>query len=100
MILTRTGVGAFLCAAHKDRQSGRLHGHTWEIEAWFPDGDAVGRKAQLDALVSTLDHTELPAELTWGEDLARHFIISLDGCDEVIVRRPAERIFASARIAP
>lgn len=99
-IVTRTGVSAFLSAAHRDRSTGCLHGHTWEIVAWFADGDASRRKAQLEAQVSALDHAELPADLAWGEDLARHFLIRLEGCDEVIVNRPAERIYAIARVSP
>lgn len=89
-----TGVGGIVSAAHRARD-GRLHGHTWEILAWFPAGrNAVDLKAALDSVLAAWDHGELPDALAWGEDLASAIGGALAGCVQVDVARPAERIFA------
>lgn len=33
-IITRTGVGAIICAAHADRLTGIIHGHTYQVTSW------------------------------------------------------------------
>lgn len=94
--MTLTGVGGHFCAAHRDRASGALHGHTWEVEAWFDDGDARDRGTQLASTLANLDHSELPDRLAYGEQIAEH-LLALLGAQKVLVRRPAERIFAMAQ---
>lgn len=99
-VRTETGVGGYFCASHRDRATGRRHGHTWDVVAWFVAGDAEVRKEELAAILTTLDHSELPDELAWGESIAAHILTQLTDCTQVSVSRPSERIFARAtRIA-
>lgn len=88
-----TGVTSILCAAHRSRE-GVLHGHTWEITAWWEgEPDAVGKRADLDHYLTIFDHAVLADGLAWGESLGRAILIGL-GCAKVEVRRPSERIYA------
>lgn len=92
-----TGVGGFFCAAHRDTGNGVLHGHTWEVIAWFTGrSNAVLRQRQLAAILETIDHTELPNELAWGEDIARYIAERFNdkSCVAVDLSRPSERIYA------
>jgi 6-pyruvoyl-tetrahydropterin synthase len=92
-----TGVGAILCAAHRDVGTGKLHGHTWEITVWFRRGtDATIRACRLDSIIKEIDHSELPNTLAWGEDIAEWVATKFDdsSCLAVDVARPAERIYA------
>lgn len=94
-----TGVSGHFSATHRDPESGKLHGHTWLVTAWFRNvcrSDARIHQAALDALLKRLDHTELPDDLSWGEDIARQIAV-IGGVDEVEVSRPAERIHARWR---
>lgn len=90
-----TGVGTILCAAHTDK-TGRLHGHTWEITAWWPDigRDAAELRAELETLVSVYDHSALPDSLSRGEDIASKIGLALPDCAQVDVSRAGERIYA------
>jgi hypothetical protein len=66
------------------------------VTAWFRNtcrSDATCFRAALDALLARLDHTELPDDLAWGEDLARQIAL-IGGVDEVEISRPPERIHA------
>lgn len=88
-----TGVGAVLCAAHRDRD-GSMHGHTWEITAWWTGTpDAREKQATLNLYLSSFDHGFLPDGLAWGEHLAARIASDL-GCERVDVERPLERIYA------
>lgn len=90
-----TGVGATFCASHMSPE-GEMHGHSYEVVAWFTFDqrqDARVRKAALERVVSAWDHKVLPADMAWGEDLARA-VGTLAGCVEVEVRRPLERFYA------
>ena len=92
-----TGVGAVLSAAHVSRDRKSTHGHTWEIVAWFPaKNDALMLQYSLNEEVGRLDHSILPDELAWGEELAAYIGRMLQelGCIAVDVSRPSERIFA------
>lgn len=91
------GVGGIVSAAHRDIGTGRLHGHTWEVTAWFRRGtDATIRQCRLDGILKQIDHTELPDTLAWGEDLAEWVASQFDdtSCVAVDVSRPMERIYA------
>jgi 6-pyruvoyl-tetrahydropterin synthase len=95
-----TGVSGHFSATHRTPE-GKLHGHTWHVTAWFKNNfrsDARVLKAMLDTMLSRLDHTELPDDLTWGEDIARQIAV-LANCQEVEISRPAERIHARWRWA-
>lgn len=91
-----TGVGAVICASHYDDQ-GRLHGHTYDVVAWFKDADvdALVFQRDLERLCSEFCHTILPAHLARAEDLAQHLKVRLLA-HEVEVRRPLERLYARA----
>ena len=93
--MTLTGVGTILSSAHRGPE-GKLHGHTWEITAWFvaSDEDARNFQGDLAATLELLDHNVLPDHLSRGEDLAEWLGAELEGCVQVDVARPAERIFA------
>jgi 6-pyruvoyl-tetrahydropterin synthase len=94
-IVKRIVVGAVFCAAHKDKFTGQLHGHTWEVEATFLAGrNASELQEELVAVLKTLDHSLLPDNLAWSEDIAEFVLQSLDGCKAVAVKRPLERIYA------
>jgi len=92
-----TGVSGIISAAHRDVNTGRIHGHTWEIVAWFTVGknieNAEIKKYAFDQLLSSLDHDFLPDALAWGENMAEYIGQSL-GCSAVDVNRKAEGIFA------
>lgn len=90
-----TGVSAIVSAAHRSRD-GNLHGHTWEVVAWWPEGRcAIQLKAELTNYLSIFDHTVLGDANAWGEALAKAVLIGMD-CQKVEVRRPLEGMFAVA----
>lgn len=88
-----TGVSAVLSAAHRSRE-GVMHGHTWEVIAWWTgEPDAVQKQKELQKYLTIFDHTVLADDVAWGETLARAIIHGL-GCVKVEVNRPLERIYA------
>jgi 6-pyruvoyl-tetrahydropterin synthase len=95
-----TGVGAIFCAAHRDKQSGVLHGHTYEVIAWFPSGrDARAMQKLLEGVLIGFDHRLLDDVLpdTWAEEIAEAVKRLMHDCVEVQVNRPLERLYARAR---
>ncbi|WP_288803940.1 hypothetical protein [uncultured Novosphingobium sp.] len=71
-----------------------MHGHTWEITAWWAGTpNALEKQAQLNLWLSSFDHGFLPDILAWGESLAARIAKDL-GCCRVDVSRPLERIYA------
>lgn len=97
-VTTATGVGGFICAAHRDKDTGQLHGHTWEVEAWFKArSNAVELQRELQTVLAGFDHQELPQHFAWGEELASEILRQLNDCYEVKVSRASERIYAIAR---
>lgn len=92
-----TGVGSFFCAAHRD-VDGNLHGHTWEVTAWW-DGmpNAVEKQELLNRTLKDFDHTIIPDEMAWGECMAQIFIKML-GCRKIEISRPLEKIYAVVEI--
>lgn len=91
------GVGGIVSAAHRDQATGALHGHTWEVTAWFRRGtDAMIRQCRLDGILKEIDHKELPDTLAWGEDIAEWVASRFDdaSCVAVDVSRPLERLYA------
>jgi hypothetical protein len=89
-----TGVSSIVSAAHRSRD-GAMHGHTWEVIAWWEGSPcAVEKKAKLAKYLSIFDHTVLGDDVAWGEALGKAIVLGL-GCAKVEVRRPLEGIFAS-----
>lgn len=88
-----TGARAILSAAHRSRE-GQLHGHTWEIVAWW-DGlpDAVEKQKELNDYLRVFDHSVLADGIAWGEKLAETICVGLD-CAKVEINRPLEGIYA------
>lgn len=69
-----TGARAVLKADHRDQASGVVHGHEWEITAWW---NWTGTSAEIrqHQLESTLKHFQgncLPDRLAWAENLAAY----------------------------
>ena len=96
-VKTETGVGWYFCAAHKDVETGKLHGHTWEVTAWFRSAkNAIELQEELKSVLLQYDHTELSDDMAWGEAISKDICLKLDGCREVIISRQAERIYARA----
>lgn len=90
-----TGVGAIISASHKGDDD-LLHGHTWEIVAWFDYlPDAVAKQKELQQYLSVFEHSILPSNVSRGEHLAQTILYAF-GCVKVDVNRPLERIFAQA----
>lgn len=88
-----TGVSGVVSAAHRSRD-GVMHGHTWEIVAWWPAGeDALVLRDRLDRYLAFFDHTVMGDEVAWGEAFARAIVLGL-GCHRVDIRRTLERIYA------
>lgn len=92
-----TGVSGVISAAHYSRE-GNLHGHTWQVVAWFyAYGDVVvdaeSRKHRLADYLAQFDHKVLPGELAWGENLAERIGVDLHAV-AVDVSRPLEGIYA------
>lgn len=88
------GVGFLLCVSHRDKVTGQLHGHTYEAVCWFEGGhEAEKLRAHCELLCADLDHTVLPPELAWAEDL-RAEVKRRTNAIEVELRRPLERIYA------
>lgn len=89
-----SGVGGVISVAHTCPE-GNLHGHTYEITVWYRHGhDARSLKRHLDVVLRRLDHSVLPDEIRWGEELAEHIAKQLPGCIAVDAFRPLERIYA------
>lgn len=95
--MTQTGVSGVICAAHRNER-GILHGHTYEVRAWFPSGkDALELQKHLNAALRVFDHKELPEGLETGEALCSALSHNLQGVVEIEISRPLERIFARWR---
>lgn len=92
------GVGGILSIAHKDTVRTQIHGHSYEIVAWFDAGDAVGLQKILAGVLRQLDHSTLPDEMTRAEDIGLWIGNRLPRCKIVDVNRPLERIYACVTI--
>lgn len=90
------GVRAHFSAAHRDLESGEIHGHTWLVLAKFePQARADIRcyETSLKTILAQWDHKLLPDSLAWAEDIART-VGTLVSCVEVEVSRPSEGFYA------
>jgi len=89
-----TGVGWTFCASHRDPIRQELHGHSYEVIAWFKAGpDALVLQAKLRMALEAFDHKTLPDELTRAEALAGALMHLLEA-EGVEVNRPLERLYA------
>lgn len=101
-----TGVGGVLSCAHEainaDVFGGELHGHSYEIIAWFENDDAADARvfqAALNGLLKHWDHKVLPPSMATAEAIAE-VIGTLGKVREVEVRRPLERLYARYIVPP
>lgn len=75
-----TGARAILKADHRDQITGEVHGHEWEITAWWrwTGTSAEIRKHQLNETIKGLQGKCLPDRIAWGENLARHIADNME----------------------
>jgi len=78
-------------AAHRDPQTGALHGHDYQVTATFP-GEPLRRfevlQVKLRETLHGLEHSELPPELWSAEALAPAIGRLLGDAIKVVVARP------------
>ena len=90
-----TGAGWYFSASHRDPVRQELHGHSYEVMAWWPIAAAADAVCLQDALRRALvafDHKTLPDECSRAEDIARAVGSTLVGCVRVDIFRPVERL--------
>lgn len=92
-----TGVSGVISAAHYSGD-GVLHGHTWQVVVWwYANGDVIlsadRRKRMLADYLQKFDHSVLPEELAWGEELAERIGLDMRAA-AVDVSRSLEGIYA------
>lgn len=84
-------VRAVFSAAHRDPQTGAMHGHDYEVIATFP-GEPLRRfevmQERLRQTLTAMEHTELPPELWSAEALAPAIAGLLGDAVKVEVNRP------------
>ena len=88
--MIEVAVTANVECGHRD-EIGRVHGHSYVVEVWFPAGpDFVVLNAFVRDVAAGVDHSML--EDTVGssrmEDLADWFLRQISTATRVIVRRP------------
>lgn len=85
--------------AHRDNL-GRVHGHSFVIEIWFPAGpDLVALNDRVRHVARTVDHTMLEESMGGArmEDVAEWFLAKISTASRVIVRRPTLGFAAEIR---
>lgn len=91
--MIRVGVTGTISAAHRD-ENGWLHGHSWVIRAWFPEGqDAEWLQHKLWKVLDLFDHKELLDDLTRTEGLVEAIAEQLPEAVEIEGSRPIEGIY-------
>ena len=95
------GAGWYFSASHNDTVRQEMHGHSYEVTAWWPADpprDAVCLQVTLrEVLKAGFDHKTLPAHLGTMEALAAAIGSLMTGCVGVDVSRPVERLYARWR---
>lgn len=89
-----TGAGWYFSASHRDPVRQELHGHSYEVMAYWPAEpyrDAVALQATLRDVLKGFDHKTLPDRLVRAEDLADAIGGLMSGCVRVDISRPVER---------
>lgn len=69
-----TGARIVLKANHRDQSTGVVHGHEWEITAWWrwTGTSAEIRQHQLRVTIEPFQGKCLPDNIAWAEPLAEH----------------------------
>lgn len=94
-----TGARVSLTADHRERGTGRVHGHTWTITAWQTEGgNALWLQDSLNSWASQYEGGCLPDRIAWGEDMAadvaRFLTSEFSEPTRVEVTREKEGLFA------
>jgi len=96
-----TGAGWYFSASHFDEVRKELHGHSYEVMAWWPTDPprdaAILQEGLKQILKAGFDHKTLPPELSRAEDIARAIMSLMVGCVGVDISRPAERFSVQVR---
>ena len=95
MTQSLTGAGWYFSASHRDPIRKELHGHSYEVTAYWPSEpprDAMVLQWTLRDVLKGFDHVTLPDEMTRAETLARAIGSLIDGCVRVDIARPSERL--------
>jgi hypothetical protein len=91
-----TGAGWWFSASHHDAVRQELHGHSYEVMAYWPAQpyrDALVLQEMLkEVLKAGFDHKTFAADLGVAEGIARRIGGLMEGCVRVDVTRPAERL--------
>jgi hypothetical protein len=69
-----TGARTILKAEHRDQATGVVHGHEWEITAWWrwTGTSAEVRQHQLNETIEPYQDKCLPDSIAWAENLASY----------------------------
>jgi 6-pyruvoyl-tetrahydropterin synthase len=89
--------GWYFSASHYDEVRKELHGHSYEVVAWWladPPRDARVLQETLKGVLTGFDHKTLPPELSRAEALGSAICSLMDGCVAVDIGRPIERLGA------
>jgi 6-pyruvoyl-tetrahydropterin synthase len=92
------GVTASIECAHRD-DAGRIHGHSYTVEVWFPKGpDLVTLAAFVRDAAGGVDHTMLEDSIGGSkmEDIAAWFLRRFPLATRTVVRRPTLGLAAVA----
>lgn len=82
--------------AHRDA-FGRIHGHSYVLEAWFPAGpDLVSLHEFVKGIAGSVDHTELEQSIGAPrmEDIGTWFLNKMPEASRIVVRRPTLGLIA------
>ena len=79
-----TGVGWHFSASHRDPTNGQLHGHTWEVVAWWPA--EPWRDARV--LQETLDSGLQPVNPVYAWGTGKDFELVFDKCLTALMNDP------------
>ena len=96
--MTEVGVTVNVEVAHTDA-AGRVHGHSYIIEVWYPEGaDLVTLAAFTKDAASGIDHTMLEDSIGSPkmEAMACWFLTKLPTAIRVTVKRPTLGFLATA----
>ena len=89
------GAGWYFSASHRDLIRQELHGHSYEVVAWWPADpprDAAALQQTLKTVLTAFDHKTLPDELGTMEALAAAIGGLITDCIGVDISRPVERL--------
>lgn len=76
--------------AHRDAL-GRIHGHSYVLEAWFPAGaDLVALREFVQSVAGAVDHSELEQSVGGSrmEEIGVWFLGKMPEASRIVVRRP------------